>query len=165
MEKVYLKINGDNHQLEVKKSWNLLYVLRQVLKLTGAKCGCSTGDCGACKVLVDGEAKNSCTINVMKAVDKNIVTIEGLAAGPKLHPIQEAFIEAGAVQCGFCTPGMIISTKALLDRTPDPNEAEIVKALDNNICRCTGYVKIVEAVRLASAKLRIHPEAGGEVHD
>ncbi|HHU33075.1 MAG: (2Fe-2S)-binding protein [Zhaonellaceae bacterium] len=154
MQLIKLLINGKEYEVAVKKNWTLLYVLREVLDFTGTKCGCNTNDCGACKVLIDGEAVNSCVVLAHKAEGKNIITIEGIAEGSKLHPIQEAFIETGAVQCGFCTPGMIITTKALLDQNPSPSRDEIVQALDNNLCRCTGYVKIVEAIELAAKRLR-----------
>ena len=154
MQAVVLDINGKKYEVAVKKNWTLLYVLREVLDLTGSKCGCSTGDCGACKVIVDGEAVNSCLILAVKAEGKSITTIEGLAKGTELHPIQQAFIDAGAVQCGFCTPGMVMSAKALLDKNPDPAREEIAQSIDNNLCRCTGYVKIVEAILMAGRKLR-----------
>ena len=151
---ISLRVNGQGRQLEIKRNWTLLYVLREILQLTGTKCGCNTGDCGACKVLIDGEAVNSCTLLALKAVGKSITTIEGISLGSKLHPIQEAFIRSGAVQCGFCTPGMIITSKALLDVNPVPTRDEIVQALNNNLCRCTGYIKIIEAIELASCLLR-----------
>ncbi|MCI6257470.1 MAG: (2Fe-2S)-binding protein [Clostridiales bacterium] len=154
METIELKINGEVRSVQVEKNWTLLYVLREVLDLTGAKCGCNTGDCGACKVIIDGEAVNSCLVLAPKAVGKEIETIEGLSNGPELHPIQQAFIDAGAVQCGYCTPGMIMSAKALLDKNPDPSEEEIRAAISNNLCRCTGYVKIVDAIRLAGERMR-----------
>lgn len=154
MQEVLLDINGKKYEVAVKKNWTLLYVLREVLNLTGSKCGCSTGDCGACKVIVDGEAMNSCLILAVKAEGKSITTIEGLAKGTELHPIQQAFIDAGAVQCGFCTPGMVMSAKALLDKNPDPDREDIAQSIDNNLCRCTGYVKIVEAILLAAERLR-----------
>lgn len=153
METIKLSVNGRDYQLAVKKNWTLLYVLRDVLQLTGTKCGCNTGDCGACKVLVDGKAVNSCTTLAVRAVGKAITTIEGIAQDNKLHPIQEAFIEAGAIQCGFCTPGMVITAQALLEVNPSPTREEIVQALDNNLCRCTGYIKIIEAIELASSRL------------
>lgn len=154
MEMIELKINGEVRQVQVEKNWTLLYVLREVLDLTGAKCGCNTGDCGACKVIIDGEAVNSCLVLAPKAVGKDIWTIEGLSNGPELHPIQQAFIDTGAVQCGYCTPGMVMSAKALLDKNLDPSEEEIRAAISNNLCRCTGYVKIVEAIRLAAERMR-----------
>ena len=154
METIELKINGEVRSVQVEKNWTLLYVLREVLDLTGAKCGCNTGDCGACKVIIDGEAVNSCLVLAPKAVGKEIETIEGLSNGPELHPIQQAFIDAGAVQCGYCTPGRSMSAKALLDKNPDPSEEEIRAAISNNLCRCTGYVKIVDAIRLAGERMR-----------
>lgn len=155
MEEISLQINGKERKVSVEKNWTLLYVLREVLGLTGAKCGCSTGDCGACKVIVDGEAKNSCTILARNAVGKRIETIEGLSDGVHLHPIQQAFIDVGAVQCGYCTPGMVMSAKALLDKIPDPTEEQIRKeGISNNLCRCTGYVKIVKAIQLAAKRMR-----------
>ena len=155
MLSIELEINGETRQVLVEPQWTLLYVLRELLDLTGTKCGCNTGDCGACKVLIDDQAVNACLIQAHKAQGKHIETIEGFS-GPngKLHPIQDAFIMSGAVQCGFCTPGMIISTKALLLKNPNPNEDEIRQALDNNICRCTGYVKIVAAVKLAAQMIK-----------
>ncbi|MDN5362489.1 MAG: hypothetical protein PWP70_1536 [Moorella sp. (in: firmicutes)] len=154
MLEITLEVNGTSYKVDVEPNWTLLRVIRDVLKLKGTKCGCATGDCGACKVLLDGAAVNSCTVLARNAVGKKITTIEGLSQGGELHPIQQAFVEAGAIQCGFCTPGMIITAKALLDRNPDPTEAEIRAALDNNLCRCTGYVKIVAAIQLAAARLR-----------
>lgn len=155
MELIELVVNGEKHRLEVPKNRTLLRVLREDLHLTGTKAGCETGDCGSCKVLVDGEPVNSCTLPAFRADGKSIVTIEGVAGpGGELHPVQAAFIEAGAVQCGFCTPGMIIATIGLLGRNPDPSEEEIRGMLDGQICRCTGYVKIVEAVRLAAGRMR-----------
>ena len=154
MESIELKSNGEVKSVQVEKNWTLLYVLREVLDLTGAKCGCNTGDCGACKVIIDGEAVNSCLVLAPKVVGKDIWTIEGLSNGPELHPIQQAFIDAGAVQCGYCTPGMVMSAKALLDKNLDPSEEEIRAAISNNLCRCTGYVKIVEAIRLAAERMR-----------
>lgn len=149
-----LTINGKDYVVKVEEKWTLLYVLREVLGLTGTKEGCGTSDCGACKVLIDGKAMNSCSLLAMRMVGKNITTIEGLGTSDKPHPIQEAYVEAGAVQCGFCTPGMIISTKALLDENIDPSEEEIREGLSKNLCRCTGYVKIVDAVKLAATKIK-----------
>ena len=126
MEQVSLDINGKKTQVSIEKKWTLLFVLREVLGLTGAKCGCSTGDCGACKVIIDGEAVNSCLVLARNLEGKKIETIEGLSNGTELHPIQQAFIDAGAVQCGYCTPGMVMSAKALLDRIENPTEEEIM---------------------------------------
>lgn len=154
MELIKLNINDRDYEIPVKKNWTLMYVIREVLQLTGTKCGCNTGDCGACKVLIDGEAKNSCTILAVKSVDKKIKTIESLIQGTKLHPIQEAFVETGAIQCGYCTPGMIISAKGLLDKNLNPKKEDIVAAIDNNLCRCTGYVKIIDAIDLAARRMR-----------
>jgi carbon-monoxide dehydrogenase small subunit len=154
MENIQLRINGRTYEVRVEKNYTLLYVLRDLLDITGPKEGCGTGDCGACKVLIDGQALNACTTLAVKCEGKEIVTIEGIADGPKLHPIQESFVEKGAVQCGFCTPGMVISAKALLDQNPKPTRDEIKKSLNNNLCRCTGYVKIVDAIEDAAQKMR-----------
>ncbi len=162
MEQTELIVNGETYPILYEKNWNLLYVLREVLGLTGTKCGCGTNDCGACRVIVDGEAKNSCILMVRNLAGKHIETIEGLAQAGVLHPLQQAFIDAGAVQCGFCTPGMIMSAKALLDKNPDPSEEEIRAALEPNLCRCTGYVKIVEAVQLAAKRLQADGPAIGD---
>ena len=154
MEEIKLNVNGEEVAVPIEKNWTLLYVLREVLDLTGAKCGCNTGDCGACKVIIDGEAVNSCLVLARNAVGKRIETVESLSKGTQLHPIQRAFVECGAIQCGYCTPGMIMSAKALLDKNPDPSEEEIRKAIANNLCRCTGYVKIVDAIRTAAKWMR-----------
>ncbi len=154
MEEITLQINGEQETVQIERNWTLLYVLREVLDLTGAKCGCNTGDCGACKVILDGEAVNSCLVLARNAVGKQIETIEGLAKGTQLHPIQQAFIDCGAIQCGYCTPGMIMSAKALLDKNLDPSEEEIRAAISNNLCRCTGYAKIVDAIRTAAQWMR-----------
>ena len=153
MDRIGFMLNGVHTEVEADKNWTLLYFLREVCDLTGTKCGCSTGDCGACKVILDGEAKNACLIKFGSIEGRRLETIEGLFHNGKLHPVQRAFIESGAIQCGFCTPGMIISAKALLDRVPNPTDYEIIDALSNNLCRCTGYVKIIEAVRLAARLL------------
>lgn len=153
MDTISFMLNGVQTQIEADKNWTLLYVLREVCDLTGTKCGCSTGDCGACKIILDGVAKNACLIKIGALEGRRLETIEGLYFDGKLHPIQQAFIESGAIQCGFCTPGMIISAKALLDANPNPADDEIIEALSNNLCRCTGYVKIIEAVRMAARLL------------
>ncbi len=154
MEEIILYINGEEYACRVERNQTLLSVLRDTLEMTGTKCGCNTSDCGACKVIIDGEAVNSCVVMARNCVGKAIETIEGLSYGTELHPIQQAFIECGAVQCGFCTPGMIMSAKALLDKNPAPTETEVRQAIDNNLCRCTGYVKIVEAILLAAERMR-----------
>ena len=154
MDKVMFTVNGKSVEVEAEKNWTLLYVLREKLDITGPKPGCNTGDCGACKVLLDGEAVNSCTTLIGKCEGRDVVTIEGIAREGQLHPIQESFVEKGAVQCGYCTPGMVISAKALLDKNPEPSRNEVIGALDNNLCRCTGYVKIVDAIMDASEKMR-----------
>ena len=141
-----IKVNGVAQTLRVKDSWTLLQVLREKLKLFGTKCACGKGECGACTVLVNGNPILSC-ITLAVAVDgKEITTIEGLRIGDKLHPIQQAFIEHGAMQCGFCSPGMIISAKALLDKNPHADGEEIRAGINGNLCRCTGYDKIVKAI-------------------
>jgi carbon-monoxide dehydrogenase small subunit len=148
-----LKINGKVKTIEAEPCEVLLNVLRRE-GYKGAKFGCGQGFCGACTVLIDGKPVNSCLLLVGLVGDREITTIEGMGAVEKLHPIQEAYLDAGAVQCGYCTPGLVLSTKALLDDNPAPGEEEIKNALDGNYCRCTGYVKIVDAVKLASKRLR-----------
>jgi carbon-monoxide dehydrogenase small subunit len=152
MEKraITFTINDELVSLEVEPHWTLLRVVRDELRLTGTKEGCGEGDCGACTVLVDEKAVNSCLILAVDTDGKTITTIEGLARGRELHPLQKAFIEKGAVQCGFCTPGMILSAKVLLDGNPHPSEEEIRSAISGNLCRCTGYAKVVEAIRSVS---------------
>lgn len=149
---VTLNINGKSVQANVHKKDTLLFVLREELGLKGAKYGCGTGDCDACKVIIDGEAKNACVTPAIRCEGKIITTIEGIGNTENPHPIQEAFVETHAVQCGFCTPGMVVSAKALLDRNSKPTREEIREALKNNICRCTGYEKIVDAIELAASK-------------
>lgn len=141
-----LKVNGDFHEVIAEPHSTLLEVLREQLGLTGAKEGCGLGDCGACTVLMDGKEVHSCLILALEAKGKDIVTIEGLAKEGKLDPLQQSFVEHGAMQCGFCTPGMILTGRALLNRNPKPTEGEVRKAISGNICRCTGYAKIVEAI-------------------
>ncbi|AKX94783.1 nicotinate dehydrogenase small FeS subunit [Moorella thermoacetica] len=147
-----LKVNGREYQVEAPADITLLELLREYLGLTGTKEGCGKGECGACTVLLDGQAVNSCLIPAAKAEGAEVLTIEGLASPDgKLHPLQEAFITEGAVQCGFCTPGMILSAKALLDSNPRPGREEIKMALSGNLYRCTGYAKIIAAVEKAAA--------------
>ena len=151
---IQLKVNGVMEGVYVEPWWTLAKVLREQLGLTGTKVGCEVGECGACTVLVDGKAMRSCLLLAVKAKGKEIITIEGLKGRDgDLHPIQEAFIEHFAVQCGYCTPGMIISSKALLDENPRPTENEIKEGLRGNLCRCTGYTKIIEAVSAAADKM------------
>jgi carbon-monoxide dehydrogenase small subunit len=149
-KRIQFKVNDDLISLEVEPHWTLLRVIRDELGLTGTKEGCGEGDCGACTVLVDDRAVNSCLILAVDVDGKAITTIEGLTEGDELHPLQKAFIEKGAVQCGFCTPGMILTAKALLDQNPHPTEEEIRFAIAGNLCRCTGYVKIVEAIQVVA---------------
>lgn len=150
--KIELKVNGSINEVEIDPRRTLLDVIRNELELTGTKEGCGLGDCGSCTVLMDGKAVNACLVLAVDAKGKEILTIEGLAEGTQLHPLQEAFIEHGAVQCGFCTPGMVLSAKALLDENPHPNEDEIRKAIGGNLCRCTGYIKIEEAIKAIAGK-------------
>ena len=151
--RVHLRVNGRPVECDVEPSLRLLDLLREQLHLTGTKEGCGEGECGACTVLLDGRPVNSCLLLAPQADGKDVLTVEGLSAGGRLHPVQQAFVEQGAVQCGFCTPGFILSAVALLEANPSPSDEEILTALEGNLCRCTGYVKIVEAVRHA-AKLR-----------
>jgi len=154
METLNIKVNGRYYELQVKPWATLLDVIREELGLTGTKEGCGEGECGACTVIMDGKTVNSCIILAMEANNKEIITIEGLSDGERLHPIQEAFIEKGGMQCGFCTPGMILSTKILLDEHKRPTDEEIRKGLEGNFCRCTGYTKIFESVKAAAEKMR-----------
>ena len=143
---IQLNVNGETYDVYVEPRRRLIDVIRDDIGLTGTKEGCGSGDCGACTVLMDGKPVNSCLILAIDAKGKNILTIEGLSNGGKLHPVQEAFIKHGAIQCGYCTPGMILSAKALLDENPNPAEEEVREAIAGNLCRCTGYVKIVKAI-------------------
>lgn len=152
MERIQLKVNGKDYDLEVKPSATLLETLREDLGLTGTKEGCGVGECGACTVILEGEAVNACLVLTTEINGKSVQTIEGLADGGKLHPIQQAFVEVGGMQCGFCTPGMVLSTKVLLDRNPHPTDEEIRKGLEGNFCRCTGYTKIIESVKAAAGQ-------------
>ena len=151
-QKIKLNVNGATKLLKVDIHRTLLEVLREELRLTGVKYGCGNGECGACTVLVDGKPVSSCLTLALSVDGKQIATIEGLAKGGILHPLQEAFIDHGAIECGFCTPGMILTSKALLDENPEPSEDEIRQYLRGNLCRCTGYSKIIDAVLAASGK-------------
>jgi carbon-monoxide dehydrogenase small subunit len=151
--RINLTINGDPYELLVEPRKTLLSVLRNTIGLTGAKESCSTGDCGACTVLLDGKPVTSCLVLAVSANGKEITTIEGLASEGELHPIQRAFVEKGGIQCGYCTSGMILTAKALLDENPNPTEEQIRRYLAGNICRCTGYNKIVQAVTYAAQLL------------
>lgn len=149
---ITLEVNGEAHELAVEKDATLLKVLRDQLGLNGPKRGCDSGGCGCCTVHVDGKAVYSCMCYALSYDGAKVTTAEGLSSGPDLHPLQESFIEAGAVQCGYCTCGMMMSAKQLLDDNPHPDEEEIRRGISGNLCRCTGYAKIVEAVKLASER-------------
>ena len=154
---IAVTINGREHNVDVESNLTLLQLLRR-LGYTDVKSGCDTGDCGACAVLLNGKAMNSCLVLARQADGAEIVTNAGLGSMENPHPLQEAFADAGAAQCGFCTPGMIISAKALLDRNPSPTEDEIREAIAGNLCRCTGYAQIVEAIQMAAE--RMNPTGG-----
>ena len=153
-ENISFKLNGKKAKILVDPTETLLWVLRNQLELTGTKFGCGVGFCGACTVLINDEPVRSCTVSVGEIAGKKIVTIEGLAKKGELHPVQKAFVDNDALQCGFCTPGMVLSSKSLLDRQPKPSEEEIKQALSGHLCRCTGYVQILEAVKDAAEKMR-----------
>lgn len=153
MQTIKLKVNGYVHELMVKPHQTLLDILRDNLQLTGTKEGCGLGECGACTVLMNGKPVNSCLILALEADGAEILTIEGLAQEGNLHPVQKAFVEKGAIQCGFCTPGMVMATVELLNENPKPSKEEIRKGLIGNLCRCTGYIKIIEAVEEAAQKM------------
>nr|MBC7243747.1 (2Fe-2S)-binding protein [Chloroflexota bacterium] len=150
MAKTYqlkMNLNGQDVQVEVQPFATLAHVLREQLGLTGTKIGCEEGECGACTVLIDGQAVNSCIYPALKAAGRRVLTIEGLAKNGELHPVQRAFLEHGAVQCGYCTPGMVLAAVALLGQNPHPTEEEIRRAISGNLCRCTGYIQIIEAIK------------------
>jgi carbon-monoxide dehydrogenase small subunit len=149
-----LKVNGQTYEVETQPWRTLAEVLRDQLNLTGTKISCAEGHCGACTVIINGKAVNSCLMLIAEAQGKEILTIEGLSKGVELHPIQDAFVTHGAVQCGFCTPGIIMGTKAFLLENPDPSEEEIKKALSGHLCRCTGYVQVIEAVKAAAENMK-----------
>ena len=146
MQALTMKLNGEEVMVQIKPSALLVEVLRDQLELTGTKVACGEGECGACTVLLDGVPVNSCLVPALKAQGREVMTVEGLASLGELHPLQKAFVEHGAVQCGYCTPGMLMSAKALLDHNPNPTEDEVRLAISGNLCRCTGYAKIVEAI-------------------
>ena len=150
--KIKLQVNGKPDGLEVKVNRTLLEILREDLSITGTKEGCATGDCGACTVLLDGKPVNSCLVLAVEARNREVITVEGLGQGDKFVPLQETFINEGAVQCGFCTPGMLMTAQGLLAENPQPSEQEIRKAIAGNLCRCTGYVRIVRAVQKAATR-------------
>lgn len=153
---IHFTLNGEKVEAEVEPWWTLLKVIRENFGLTGTKEGCGYGECGACTVLMDGLAINSCLVLAARVEGRDVLTIEGLLGKDgELHPLQKAFIQEGAIQCGFCSPGMILSAKALLDRNGNPTEEEIRRAIVGNLCRCTGYTKIIEAIRAAQ-------KAGGD---
>ena len=151
---INLKLNGEPYEVAVEPRWTLLELVREQLDFTGSKEGCGTGDCGACSMLVDGRLVTSCLVLAPQADGREIVTVEGLARNGELHSVQQAFIDAGGVQCGFCTPGMIMAATTLLDQNQDPTLEEVREGLAGNLCRCTGYAKIYEAVMLAADRMR-----------
>lgn len=153
MEEVRFRLNGKDMVVNIEQDLTLLSMIREVLGLTGTKEGCGAGDCGACTVLVENRSVNACIFPAMDIAGKELTTIEGLLSNGELHLVQRAFIEEGAVQCGFCIPGMVLSAKALLDENPNPGDDEIKRGISGNLCRCTGYVRIVRAVRRASEML------------
>ena len=148
--KISLTVNGERRETDVWGGESLLFALRERLGLPGSKNACEQGECGSCSVLLDGVLVCACLVLAAQADGHDVTTVEGLADGDRLHRVQEAFVEAGAVQCGFCTPGLVVATAALLERRPDPGEDEIREALSGNLCRCTGYQKIFDAVRAAA---------------
>jgi carbon-monoxide dehydrogenase small subunit len=150
--RIELRINGEDRETEIWPGESLLYALRERLGLPGSKNACEQGECGSCSVLLDGKLVCACLVLAAQANGHEVVTVEGLAEGDGLHRVQEAFVEAGAVQCGFCTPGLVVATAALLEQRPEPTEDEIREALSGNLCRCTGYAKIFDAVRLAASR-------------
>ncbi len=160
MPRYALRINGRTHDVEGEPGDTLLSILRYELGLTGSKYGCGEGQCGACTVLVDGQAARSCVTTLAAVAAKPITTIEGIAPRERLHPVQEAFLETEAFQCGYCTPGMVVATVALLEANPNPSEQDIARALDRNVCRCGTFPRIVKAIRLAAERMRTTNTAG-----
>ncbi len=152
--RITINVNGKQRKFDVEPNTLLLNLIRDEMTLTGTKYGCGIGECGACTVLLDGDAVLACMLLAVDADNRKVDTIEGLSDGEKLHPIQQAYLDEGAVQCGFCTPGFVMTTKALLEEDPDPSETEIREYLNGCICRCTGYVNIVKAVQIAAQRMR-----------
>ena len=151
---ITLKVNGEEYELEIEQHRTLVEVLRETLGFTGTKKSCNEGECGACTVIMDGKPVASCLVLAVECEGKEIVTIEGLAQGENLHPLQVQFVRKGGIQCGFCTPGMIMSSKALLDKNPKPTALDVRKAISGNLCRCTGYQQIVDAVMSAAQEMQ-----------
>jgi carbon-monoxide dehydrogenase small subunit len=160
MTDLILNVNGQQRSASVAPETTLLELLRDEFGLTGAKLGCDVGDCGACTVIVDGKPVNACLMLAAQAAERHVLTIEGLATRDALHPIQQAFEEHASLQCGFCGPGVILSAKALLDEHPDPTRRDIRDALSGNLCRCTGYTKLIDAVQEAATRMRSAAEGG-----
>jgi carbon-monoxide dehydrogenase small subunit len=161
LSKIRMNVNGTWVERKTRADRMLLDFLREELGLTGTKKGCEEGECGACTILMNGKAVLSCLIPVFKADGAGILTVEGMAKGDRLHPLQQSFWEQGAVQCGYCTPGMLLSAKALLDEKPEPSLEEIKKAISGNLCRCTGYGSIVRAIQVGAEKMRQEKEGTG----
>lgn len=153
-ETIRFQLNGKKTELKTDPKQTLLWVLRNQLGLTGTKYGCGTGFCGACTVIIDNEAVRSCTLPVGEVAGKKVVTIEGLAKGGKLHPVQQAFVDHDALQCGFCTPGMIMNATALLMKNPKPTRQEIIQGMEDNLCRCGAHVRIIKAIETASTEMK-----------
>jgi carbon-monoxide dehydrogenase small subunit len=153
MPSLELTVNGRDYRVEVEVDTTLIDVLRDKLKITGPKAGCNTGDCGVCSVLLDGILVRACITNALSVQGRNVITVEGLSKPGELHPLQRAFLEHYGAQCGFCTPGMLLAAKALLDQNPTPTAEEVKQAISGNLCRCTGYVKIVDSIIAASKEM------------
>jgi len=154
MQKISFTLNGKKTEVDIDPTQTLLWVIRNLFGLTGTKYGCGTGFCGACTVIIDDEAVRSCTLPVGDIAGKRVVTIEGLSKNGKLHPLQQAFVEHDALQCGFCTPGMIMNATALLTKNPNPTKQEIIEGMEDNLCRCGAHVRIIKAVETAAASLK-----------
>lgn len=159
-KKITFTLNGKKQEFDVPVEWTLLRLLREGFHLTGTKCSCAEGECGACTVILDKEAVTSCIVMAVDVDGREVTTIEGLEQDGHLHPLQEAFIAVGAIQCGYCTPGMIMSAKALLDKNPHPTDEEIRVGMSGNLCRCTGYDKILEAIRMVADQIKWQVDDG-----